>query len=111
MTNWAFFAALMTQLLGLVQAASNGMLNGAIGYARPALLLGVTAWVALQAISVANGMASMRSLYHGLIRAAIVVFLMQAANYNQYISTLAQAIPNEVGNALAAAGANAGSVA
>jgi type IV secretion system protein VirB6 len=46
-----------------------------------------------------------------MIRAAIVVFLMQAANYNQYISTLARAIPNEVGNALAAAGANAGSVA
>lgn len=111
MTNWAFFAGLMTQLLGLVQNASNGMIAGALGYARPALLVGVTAWLAFQAVCVANGVAPLRSLYHGLIRAAIVVFLMQAANYNQYITTLATAIPNEVGNALAAAGANAGAVA
>lgn len=112
MTNWQFFQTLTTQLMALIHAATNGMLNGSLGYARPAVLIGITAWIASQAIAVAYARAPMSSLWHGLIRAAVVVFLLQgAATYNQYIGTVAQAIPNEVGNALAAAGANNGNVA
>ena len=86
------------------------MINGALGYARPAVLAGAVAWLAYQAICVANGVAPLRSFYHGLIRMAVVVFLLQAANYNQYIDQLALAIPTQASNALAAVGVAPGSV-
>lgn len=110
MTNWTFFATLTQQLLALMQAGTAAMTNGSLGYVRPAVLIGITAWLAFQAICVANGIAPMRSLWHGLLRGAIVLFLLQAANYTQYISGLAQVLPTEAGNALAAGGANAGNV-
>jgi hypothetical protein len=102
----------MGQLTAAIQVGANGMIAGTIDYVRPILLAAITAWIAFQAINVANGFAPMSSLYRGTIRAAVVVFLLQsAANYNQYVTSLAQAIPTEVGNALAAVGANRGNVA
>jgi type IV secretory pathway VirB6-like protein len=106
MANWAFFATLYAQILALVQGGANGILNGALGYARPVVPAAVVAWIAFQAISVANGVVPMRSVCHGLIRAAVVVFLLQAANYNQYVGTVAQAIPTQVTAAISAGGAN-----
>jgi type IV secretory pathway VirB6-like protein len=111
MANWAFFATLYTQILGLVQAGANGILNGALGYARPAVLAAIVAWIAFQAISVANGVTPLRSLYHGLVRAAVVVFLLQAANYNQYVGTVAQTIPTEVTTAISGGGPVSGGAA
>jgi type IV secretory pathway VirB6-like protein len=111
MANWVFFGTLYTQILGLVQAGADGILNGALDYARPVVLAAIIAWIAFQAISVANGMAPMRSLWHGVIRAAVVVFLLQAANYNQYVSTVAQAIPTQVTAAISGGGAVAGGAA
>jgi type IV secretory pathway VirB6-like protein len=60
---------------------------------------------------VANGVASIRALYHGVLRAAVVVFLLQsAATYNQYVGTVAQVIPTEVSNAITPGGAAGGNV-
>jgi type IV secretion system protein VirB6 len=102
----------MTALLAAIQAGTNGMINGALGYVRPVLLVAITASIAFQAIAVANNVAALRSLWHGVIRAAVVVFLLQgAAVYNQYVSNLATVIPTEVGAALATAGVNTGNVA
>lgn len=111
MNDWHFFANLFTQISGLVQAGGDTILNGAMGYARPALLAAITCWIAFQAVVVANGMAPMNSLYRGVIRAAVVVMVLQStATYNQYIGTIALAIPTEIGNALGSAvGANVAS--
>jgi type IV secretion system protein VirB6 len=112
LTNWNFFASLMTALLAAIQGGTGGMINGALGYVRPILLAAITVWIAFQAIAVANNVAPLRSLWHGVIRAAVVVFLLQgAANYNQYVSNLATAIPTQVGAALATAGVNTANVA
>ena len=101
MQNWQFFAGLYRDITGLATAGTNGILNGALGYVRPVLLVAITAWIAAQAITVSLGQASMRSLYGGIIRGAVVVFLLQgAATYNQYVGTVAQAIPQEVSNAI-----------
>jgi hypothetical protein len=106
-TNWHFFQALMAQLTTLIQGGGDAILNGTLGYVRPALLIGITAWLAFKAIMVANGFAPLNEIYRDLIRSAVVVFLLQsAATYNQYVGNLAVAIPAEVGAALAAIGAN-----
>jgi type IV secretory pathway VirB6-like protein len=111
MTNWQFFQTLTTQLIAALQGATNGMVNGAVGYARPVVPAAAVAWLAFQAIAVAHQAASVRSMVHGLIRMAVVIFLIQTvANYNQYVGTVAQTIPTQVGNALAAGGANTGNV-
>lgn len=111
MTDWHFFQNLTTQLLALIQAGGDGMMNGALGYVRPLVLAAAVGWIAFKAIMVANGFSSLGEIWRDLIRIAIVVFLLQAANYNQYIGGLGLAIPTEVGNALAAVGANAGNIA
>ena len=112
MTNWNFFQSLTTALLAAIQVGTNGMINGALVYVRPVLLIAMTAWIAYQAIKVANGLAPMSSLQRGVIRAAVVVFVLQGAgNYNQYVANVATAIPTEVGVALAAAGVAAGNIA
>lgn len=111
MNNWTFFASLTTQLMGIIQAATAGILNGALGWVRPIVALAAVGWIAFRAITVANGTGTLRVMWHDIIRIAVIMFLLQVANYNQYISAVAQAIPNEVGNALAVGGANMGDVA
>ena len=75
------------------------MLNGALGYARPTVLAAIVAWISFKAIMVANGFALLNEIYRDLVRAAVVVFLLQsAATYNQYVGNLAVVIPTEVGN-------------
>jgi hypothetical protein len=104
-TNWNIFATFMTSLMTGIQAAYNAMLAGSLGYVRGFIFLAVTAWIAARAIMIANRLCGMNDLWRDLIRCAVVVMLLQAANYNQYIAALATAIPNEVGNALAETGA------
>lgn len=100
----------MAQLTALMAAAGDAMLNGTLGYVRPLVLAAAIGWIAFRAIMVANNFSRLNDIYRDLIRIAIVVFLLQVANYNQYIGGLATAIPTEVGNALAGLGANAGNV-
>lgn len=111
MTSWTFFATLMGQLTAAVTVGSDAMLNGALTYARPVVLAGAVFWIAFRAVMVANGTGSLRDLYHDMVRIAVVVFLLQVANYNNSIGGLALAIPTEAGNALTAIGANTGNVA
>ncbi len=107
MTNWHFFQALMGQLTALVQGAGDSMLNGALSYARATVLAAIVAWIAFKAIMVANGFAPLNEIYRDLVRAAVVVFLLQsAATYNQYVGNLAVVIPTEVSTALATIGVN-----
>lgn len=112
MTNWTFFSTLTAQLIGVIQAGGDALLNGALTYAHNAVLAASVAWIAFRAIMVATGKGTVGSLYRDLIRIAVVVFLLQSvATYNQYVGDLAFAIPTEVGKALAAVGANTGDVA
>ncbi len=108
MNNWTFFAATYSTIAAPLQVAINGLLANTIGWVRAPLFATITLWVGLQAIAVANGGTTLSSLYRGLLRAAVVVAILQSvATYDQYVVNLAQTIPNEVGVALAGGGAGA----
>ena len=102
MNNWNFFQSLFSQLNGIIQSNAVVALNGALDYARPAVQIGVVAWIAARAIAVANGFHIGNEIWKDMLRAVVVLFLISGAGtYNQYIGNLATAIPNEVGTAIA----------
>jgi type IV secretion system protein VirB6 len=101
MANWHLFTLAYALVTNTLQGAVNTMISNGITYVRPALLAGITVWVAIQSISVAYGFVAVNSLYRGLFRAAVVVAILQtAASYNQYVSGLAQLLPTEITAAL-----------
>lgn len=111
MNNWTFFQTLLGQLTGILQTGGDLILNGSLGYARPLVLVCIIAWIAFKAIMVANSFETWNSIYRDLTRAAVVVFLLQSVTtYNQYVGTIAAAIPTEVGNAISG-GAGNGNIA
>jgi type IV secretion system protein VirB6 len=106
--NWHFFATIYTALTTVIHGSVNGIINGGLAYVRPVLLLAITAWISFQAIVVAKHLAPFSSLWRGVIRCAVVVMILQsAATYNQWVVSLAQAIPTEVGAAITQGGGNA----
>jgi type IV secretory pathway VirB6-like protein len=105
--NWHFFSVVLTGLINMVQGGSDTLINGSIGYVRPIVMAGVVAWIAAQSVAVAYANASIRTLYTGLFRAAVIVAALQSVGiYNQWIGDVAAALPNEIGNAIGGVGAN-----
>lgn len=104
--NWTFFQDLTTQLLALVQAAGTAIENSTDGYVNTLIMISLTAWIAFRGVCAAYGKITLGTLMHDIVRGAVIVFLLQIANYDQYVGNVATAIPLEVGNALSAAGMN-----
>jgi type IV secretion system protein VirB6 len=97
MANWHLFTATYALVTTSLQDAVNNNIARAVAYVRPVLLAGVTLWIAFQSVAVANGSATVNSLYRGIFRAAIVVAILQTAGtFDQYVSGLAQLLPTEI---------------
>jgi type IV secretion system protein VirB6 len=94
------------QMIALpLQAVSDAAATGLITYLRVPLLASITLWIGFQAAAVSQGAATLKSLWHGVIRAAVIMSLLQSfASYQQNISGLGQRLPVELANAVAGAG-------
>src|SRR5690348_17282112 len=104
MNNWTFISNLLTQMTQMTNNAGNGLLTGALGYALPIVIAGAIAWIAAQAVAVSHGAAQPNTLLHGIFRIAVVVAVLQSvATYNQWVGEVAQALPNDVVNAISGA--------
>lgn len=103
--NTAFFVDLFASLYTILQPTINQIVGNLLAYVRPALFAGLIAWVAFQSLAVVWDAASPKSLMIGLLRAAVIVTMLQsAATFDQYVVQLANAIPTELSNAAGGGG-------
>lgn len=103
--NWAFYATIYATVAVPLGDAVTALTGNVLDYVHMPLLAGITLGIGLCAIAASYGFMSFQSVYKLLFAGAVIeVLLLTVTTYDQYVVQLVDAIPFEVGRALAGGG-------